>query len=235
VENFHSTFLDNMLRWSCIASEFKTELKWESPQMKKTLLRLSVFILVIGIHTAPVRADGWFQFVNSAFTPVLERDPLTQLTSPVPVLGGKVEFMYAPLGTTNLGLFQLAEGYGPVNINPLPGRFMGGTFRLNDIAPGATISALVRGWTGNSATWEEALLSGSAKVGISEIFLIATTDPTPIPPLPPANMVFSIPGQGFAGLILQVPEPSVLSVISLSALGWAWRRRLEHPSAKPNA
>lgn len=194
--------------------------------MKRTFSEFTL-ALALGLlwSSVTVRADGWFHFANTANTLVQERDPITQLLSPVATLGGKVEFLYAPQGTTDLNLFQLADGYGPVNINPIPGRFSGGTFRLNDIAPGATISALVRGWTGAHETWEAALLSGTAKTGISEIFLIATTDPTPIPPPPPSQMVTSVPGQGFAGLILQVPEPTTLSMISLSLVAWFSRRQ----------
>ena len=169
------------------------------------------FILFAGAFCG--RAGGWLQFANLPFTSALvyERDPVTLALTPVPAGGAQVEFLYAPAGTTDFNLFHTVAGESPVGI-VFNGRFSGGTYRLNDIEPGAVVSALVRGWTGPFATWGDAVNSGTAKIGISSLFLVDTTDPVPIPPAPPANIINSVPGQGFAGLILQVPEPSSLAL-----------------------
>jgi hypothetical protein len=191
----------------------------------KMLFSLLIGILVLGVF--PGRADGWLQFANapSASALVYERDPVTLALTPVPAGAAKVEFLYAPVGTTDFDLFHTVAGESPVGII-FNGRFSGGTYRLNDIEPGAVVSALVRGWTGPFATWGEAVNSGTAAIGISSLFLVDTTDPAPIPPPPPANIINSVPGQGFAGLILQVPEPASLALcgFGLGSL-FAFRRR----------
>lgn len=194
----------------------------------KTKLLFSLVWAIFVLGAFPSRADGWLQFANTPpGTRVYERDPFTLELTLVPTNGGKVELLYAAPGTTDLSLFHTVPGESPVTIFPAPGRFTGGTYLLTDIAPGAMISAVVRGWTGLFESWDAAVNSGTAKLGISEIFLIDTTDPNEVPvPAPPANIASSVPGQGFSGLILQVPEPSslVLCGFGLGSL-FAFHRR----------
>lgn len=177
------------------------------------------FALVLLSIALTGRADGWLQFANNTSTLVYERDPVTLTLSLVPAGGAQVEFLYAPFGTIDFNLFHPVAGETPVGIF-FDGRFSGGTYRLNDIAPGAVVSALIRGWTGPFATWEAAVSSGTAKLGISSPFLVDTTDPTLIPPPPPAHLVNSVPGQGFSGLILGVPEPASGALLVFGGLGF---------------
>jgi hypothetical protein len=172
-----------------------------------TCIRLCAFVLLLAPNLA--KADGWLLFANNSTTGrVFERDPFTLQLTPVPAYGGKVELLYAPQGTTDFSLFHPVTGESPVSFAPTAGVFAGGTYRMTDIAPGAVISAIVRGWSGDFNSWDEAVNSSAAKLGVSSIFLVDTTDPQGLPiPLPPANIMNSVPGQGFAGLILQVPEP----------------------------
>lgn len=191
--------------------------------MKKKSLLLAI---VLSLFSYSSRAEGWLQLINNSPTArVFERDPFTLELSLVPPNGGKVEFLYALAGTTDLSLFKTVAGKSPVTFGPAPGVFSGGTYRLTDIEPGAVISAIVRGWTGDFASWDEAVNSGLAKIGTSSIFLVDTTDPSPIPPPPPASILTSVPGQGFAGLILQIPEPSSLALCGFGVAALLARRR----------
>lgn len=74
---------------------------------------IGVIALVLASNIA--RADGWLFLQNSTDTLVLERDPITSLTSPVLVGAGKVEMLYAPFGTTDLNLFHPIVGVAPLS------------------------------------------------------------------------------------------------------------------------
>jgi len=195
--------------------------------MKKSSYQLACVLFLFSFFiAASSRGDGTLVFANSSSTQVMERDTYTLALTPVPTNGGKVELLYAALGTTDLGQFQTISGQSPVTIMPVAGRFFGGSYRVPGIEPGAVISAIIRGWTGDYDSWDEAVISGTAKTGISDIFLVDTGNPDTVPPEVPASIINSVPGRGFAGLILQIPEPTSLSLVLLSVGLWRIRRKV---------
>src|ERR1051326_3827801 len=130
----------------------------------------------------------------------------------VPSGGGRVEFLWAPDGTTDTSLFQVVPGATPVPIAPTAGRFSSATAitipagsGFGGIAPGAIVSAVIRAWTGPYPDWDSAVAAANMNnslINYSAIFRVDTGDPTAVPAGTPGNIVSSIPGQGFAGITL---------------------------------
>lgn len=128
----------------------------------------------------------------------------------------RVEFLWAPAGTTDIGLFNLIPG-NVVNVGvPVPGRFSGGTRTIPagtgfaGIGPGAIVEVIVRGWLlGTGASYAEATIRGA-----STRFTIDTGNPLA---LPIAEVGTPITPQ-FQGLNLTlVPEPSSMALAGLGA------------------
>lgn len=149
--------------------------------------------------------------------------------APVPVGGGYVELLWAPLGTSDLSLFTSLGS--PILITPIAGRFAGGVRTIpagtgfNGIAPGDTVSAVLRGWTGTAPTWNQAMFS-TALLGYSAIFTVDTGNPLTNPGEIPGSIVSST-ANGFAGLnLVFIPEPASAALLLLGAgLFVPFRRR----------
>lgn len=122
--------------------------------------------------------------------------------------GARVEILWAPLGSTDLGLFQPVGGIINVGV-PVAGYFSGGTRTITGIAPGAVVSMVVRGWTiGSGATYDVATARA-----ITPIFTFDTADPTAQPaPEAPSNL-----NAVFPGMNIQVPEPTSMALAGLGA------------------
>ena len=168
------------------------------------------------ILTLTSSGQGTFSFANSTTSLFQYRDLSTgYVPTPVPVHGGMVELLWAPLGTLDLYLFQVVPGVNPITVVPASGRFIGGTRTIpagsgfTGIAPGDTVSMVIRGWKGSATSWLEAEGSVGELLGYSEIFTVNTGDPTIIPAEIPGRLTG--PG-GFTGLIVGVPEPSCLAL-----------------------
>ena len=164
---------------------------------------------------------------NSATLVRYETSPGGPLAS-VPAGGGKVELVWAPLGTTDFSLFHPVAGASPVTINPTPGRFSSATAVTipggsGGIAPGAIVSAMLRGWLGTYPDYTSAalMIGGGGvdpQIGYSSIFQIDTGDPTAVPAGTPGNIVTSVPSNGFTGLNLMIlPEPTSFALLGLGA------------------
>ncbi len=126
-----------------------------------------------------------------------------------------VELYWAPLGTTDYNLFQLATT--PVTVGvPLAGAFAGGTRTINGIAPGDVVSCYIRGWFGGP-TWEAAVWGN-----YSSIFTVDIGNPFSAPLEPPGNITSTT--TPFTGLIIFIPEPSSATLLLVGgALVRFWR------------
>lgn len=147
--------------------------------------------------------------------------------APVPVGGGYVQLLWAPLGTTDLSHFTPLDS--PIIITPVAGRFAGGVHTIQGIAPGDTVSAFIRAWMGTATTWDQALFGGSGLLGYSAIFTVDTGNPLTTPLEPPGSIVSST-SDGFTGLnLVFIPEPSSAPLLLLGAgLVVTFRRRLNN-------
>jgi hypothetical protein len=195
----------------------------------KTKLVFGLFALRL-VQTATaitLTGSGTLILRNSENSLVYERDEFTLALTPVPVDGGRVELLWALEGTSDLNLFQTVPGQSPTRIAPLAGRFASQSLRIDGIEDGAIVSAIIRGWTGPFASWADAVASGTAKIGISDIFLVDTGNPNTVPPELPGSILNSMPGQGFTGLILAIPEPSSFALIGLGVLCLSYRLRFK--------
>lgn len=201
--------------------------------MKKQLL-----ILLLVVSAALMcRGQGTFVFANfsgSAVQYQTNSGPdywVNPEFAPVPVGAGYVQALWAPLGTTEIHLFQPIGA--AVAIGPVAGYFSGGVRTIpagtgfDGIAPGAEVALVVRGWVGSATTWEQAYFGmGAFMVGWSAIFNLATGDPTSTPAEIPTPMRPMFPGLNFT----YIPEPSALALVGGSAL-WLGSRRRNYKAA----
>lgn len=184
--------------------------------MKKTLITL----MAIGAASTMAFAQGTVLFNNSASTLVMV-DP-GDGSAPVPAAAnsGFVQLLWAPVGTTDLNLFQPTQNTAGANITEngaarflAPGRFSAGVVTIPSIAPGGGAALVVRGWLGAAPTWADAVNQG-APTGWSAIFtMTATGDPTAVPPTVPIATGGFFPG----GMVIAVPEPTSMALAGLGA------------------
>lgn len=178
-------------------------------------------------------AQGTVGFANNASTLVKQVTSVSDST-PInaPATTTRVEFLWAVDGTTEISAFSAVNGVSPLALGPVAGRFSTPTaITVPGIAAGGIVSAVVRGWTGGFASYNEALTAAQANaaasfLGYSGIFRVDTGDPTAIPAGTPGNIVTSISGQGFAGVTLvAIPEPSTFALAGLGAAAMLIFRR----------
>jgi hypothetical protein len=120
----------------------------------------------------------------------------------------RIEVLWAPAGTTDLGLFTPIGAQINVGV-PTPGYFSGGTRTIAGIAPGASVAAYARAWDNDSG----ATYAAATQRGISPLFVINTADPTAVPAEPAVNLNAVFPGVD----VTAVPEPSSMALAGLGA------------------
>jgi len=143
----------------------------------------------------------------------------------VPKGGGQVQLYWAAQGTAytpwtaslssaawqaaNAG-WKLENAFGFTT--PAAGKFTGGTLTLTPLNAGGSIDYVVVGWTGNYASFDEALTAGSM-ANVSLKFTSGTGNPTTSPPGTATPIADT-----FGGMTLQpIPEPSTLALAGLGA------------------
>ncbi len=184
----------------------------------KTMLSAIVGVF---LATGQIYSQGTFTFANTADSLVMYQTNgsspdfwLNPQLAPVPAGGGRVEVLWAPVGTTDH--FQFQRLGASVSITPIAGRFSGGVRTVPagtgffGIPAGGDVALFVRGWLGPASTWEDALYgpNWSPLIAMSGIFTITTGDPTTFPASTPASLT-----PGFPGLsLLYIPEPSIASL-----------------------
>jgi hypothetical protein len=176
--------------------------------MKKTLVTMLAAVAL----TATSFGQGTINFLNTAST-LVTIDGVAATSGQ----GAKVELLWAPLGTTDLGLFQLVEPSTSVSVGvPLAGRFSGGVRTVPGIAAGGIVNIIVRGYVGVD-------FAAANVRGTTPILQIDTGDPTSAPAGTPT--LVTAPG-GFTGLNLTVvPEPSSMALAGLGAAALVLFRR----------
>jgi len=199
--------------------------------MKKYLSTLAVVALA-----ASAFAQGTVNFANNNTSLVTAGTPAVAIAANQ----GFVQLLWAPAGTASTPYAQTdpaawftanpgwAVAAGSIDaISPVAGRFSGNTVTVPTANPGATIQAIVAGWTGNFADLNAAY-AGQASIGFSASFQIATGNPTTVPP----GTAASITGAGqFTGLNAlpvgtpPVPEPSTLALAGLGVAALLVLRR----------
>jgi len=171
-----------------------------------------------------LQAQGTVNFSNIGGAPVTDAFGVR-----LPSTGYMVALYYAPEGETDPGFFmQVGASTGFLG----SGLFLGGTRTAPVSPPGGVANFQVRAWSTQfgATTYEEALSQGFTDVGSSAIVTVKTGNPLNIPPDLPANLV--VAGlQGFCvGGLGCVPEPGMLSLLSLPGamllLVWVRQRGL---------
>jgi hypothetical protein len=183
--------------------------------MKKTLAT----IITVGALVASSYGQGTVTFNNVAATVVKQWTTLQDSTLiNIPVGGGRVELLWAAVGTTDLNLFSSVAITG---FNTVPGRFSGGAVTIPTPVPGGGAALVIRGWTGSSLTWG-GINAATDQAGWSSIFTLASTgNPTTIPPGTPASI-----NPAFTGLtVVPIPEPSSMVLAGLGAASLLLFRR----------
>lgn len=192
-------------------------------------------ILAVVAMASSAFAQGTVAFANNA------QSLVTAGGTAIPANGGFAQLLWAPAGTAASAYqqgdpaawFTANPGWAPATaaqggvdaIGPVAGRFTGNTVTVPTATPGATIQAIVAGWTGNFADLNLAY-AGAASIGFSSSFSIVTGNPTTVPP----GTAAGITGAGqFTGLnalpTTIVPEPSTLALAGLGVAALLVLRR----------
>jgi hypothetical protein len=182
--------------------------------MKKTLAT----IITVGALVASSYGQGTVTFNNVTASVVKQWTTLSDSTLiNVPVGAGRVELLWAAVGTTDLNLFSSVATTPIANV---AGRFAGGAQTIIGIAPGGPVALVIRGWTGASTTW--AGITDTDQRGWSSIFTLpATGNPNTVPPGTPRSI-----NPEFTGLtVVPVPEPSSMVLAGLGAASLLLFRR----------
>jgi len=159
----------------------------------------------------------------------------------IPVAGGFAQLLWAPAGTPNPPAYAqgnpadwftansawTAIPASIIAIGPTAGRFNGGTVTVPTATPGAGISAIVAGWSGNAADLNAAY-TAQANIGFSAPFALAGTgNPLSVPP----GTAVAITGAGLFGGVdalptgSTIPEPSTLALAGLGVAALLVLRR----------
>lgn len=176
--------------------------------MKKTL----VTILAAAAVVASSYGQGTVTFANATTSLI------TKQTSPgvfVNVVAGdlaKVELLWAPAGTTDIGLFQIVGATAAVG-TPSAARFSGGTRTipagtgLTGIQAGGAVALAVRGFIG--ADYASASLRGVSSI----IQLASTGNPLTVPAGTPTAIATLYTGVQLSA----VPEPTSMALAGIGA------------------
>jgi hypothetical protein len=195
-------------------------------------------ILAVVAMASSAFAQGTVAFANNA------QSLVTAGGAAIPANGGFAQLLWAPAGTAstpyaqgnptewfaaNPGWAAATAAQGGIDaIGPVAGRFTGNTVTVPTATPGATIQAIVAGWTGNYADLNAAYGAGIgvSSIGFSAPFSVVTGNPTTVPP----GTAAGITGAGqFGGLnalpTVGIPEPSTLALAGLGVAALLVLRR----------
>jgi hypothetical protein len=190
---------------------------------------------VMAAGVASTFAQGTVVFNNGTGTVRQWTQPDGGLTISVPPGGGFVQLFWAATGTAYIpwtaslsapDWYAANPGWssGPVTGFTLPeaGKFDGGEITLNPLTAGGSIDYVIVGWTGGSASFDEALAT-TGFANVSSKFTSGTGNPTIDPPGSPVPLADS-----FAGMtLIPVPEPSSTALVGLGAATLLALRRRE--------
>jgi hypothetical protein len=208
--------------------------------MKKALT-----LVVLIVTPSIIFAQGMVGFANQ--TGLVQRWTSSSDSTlvPVPVGGGYVQLIAAPVGTAlqPLGVYAGSSGFLPAYsslegflaansgwavpwfglspINVAPGSFFGGNLVIANIGPGADADYLVIGWTGPYATYDAAYAAdlanpSSSFLGMSAITTTRTGDPTLSGPGSPVTLRITFQGLTLAPAV--IPEPTFVLLAGLDAV-----------------
>ncbi len=181
--------------------------------MKRTLATLlTVAALVVSAY-----AQGTLNFANSA-TSLVQQWTSTSDPTLIPMPVGRVELMWAEVGSTDLPLFSSVAITTVGGV--APGRFSGGTVTIPTPVAGGPVALAIRCWTGEGLTWAERDFVRGFD-GWSSIWTQAATgNPTTVPPGTPTSIL-----PGFTGLVVGYPEPSTMALAGLGTVSLLLFRR----------
>jgi hypothetical protein len=173
-------------------------------------------LLVLIVSPTLAFAQGTVVFNNDESELVKQETSFSDPTlTSVPVGAGHVELLAAPARTAftpfisfgGVPNYPSLEGWLAANpgwadiattgIQPVAGRFNGGTVTLPTAAPGANAEYVIIGWTGSFATLDAAIASSSSLIGSSPMVTTATGNPTTTPPGPPVSLADTFSGITF--------------------------------------
>jgi hypothetical protein len=176
--------------------------------MKKTLLAM----LAVAAMAASSYGQGTILFANGSGDIISLNGVAATAANSV-----KAQLWYAPVGTTDVNLFQPLATLANVG-TPLAGRFSAGTLTIPGIAPaGGSVAAIIRAF--NGADWATSQ-GGNLGRGQSGIFTIDTGDPTTTPAGTPTSTA------GLFGPVnVIVPEPSSMALAGIGAASLLLFRR----------
>lgn len=181
--------------------------------MKKLLLTTLAAVALAGSSYA----QGTLLFTTGANT--VMKETAFGVSTLVPVgtgaANGLFELLWAPSGTTELGLFTSVPG-ALISPSPTAGRLTGGSRTIPGITPGGIVNVVIRGWTGGAASYQATdadYMAGLIARGYSSVFTVDTGDPTTVP----AGTAASLPGGAGITLTYVVPEPSSMALAGLGA------------------
>lgn len=170
--------------------------------MKKTLLT----VLAAAALVATSYGQGTVTFANGTGSVInyqaIGGGPIVAAPSSAAV---QAELMFAPAGTTDVGLFTPIAGLANVG-SPTAGRFSGGVRTVPTAAPGGLAQLFVRAFVGTD--WANATHRGA-----SVLFQVDTGDPTTTP----AGTPFNIATSYGSFVVSPVPEPSSMALAGLGA------------------
>lgn len=171
--------------------------------MKKTLVTMMAAIAV----AASSYGQGTVTFANGT-TSLIQVNGVTATAG----ANAKVELLWAPIGVTDIGQFQVLGAI--VNVGtPTAGRFSGGNRTVpagsgaTGIAAGASANFIVRGFVGTD-------YATAAIRGFTPAFTVDTGDPTTIPAGTPTAITTTWTGNLN---LVAVPEPTSMALAGLGA------------------
>jgi hypothetical protein len=175
--------------------------------MKKVL-----FATTVGMACISAFAQGTLVFANAG-PGVNARIFYGDVTTPLAGPGFQADLYWAAGTVTDSTLLAALGAPEPFHTGAQAGYFTGGQRSIPGEPGGSVITAQVRAWGGNFATWGAAAAGG--RIGESILFQVTLG----APPTPPPFMT------GLRGFIV-APEPSGIALAGLGLLGMmVFRRR----------